>query len=223
MKIAFASDIHLEFWKPVNLDWLADHITDNDADIIVDAGDTHPYKEIREHFHGLIRKKKPLFSVLGNHDYYHSEWYDDFTETDQIVGGCLWSSFDNDPLVQLKARNRINDFRLIKGFDPDRVVQIHRSHKERIFASKAEIVVTHFPPTHGAVAEKFRGDPLNGYFVNRLDEEIMNSNKKLWLCGHTHNRFDYMVGNCRVVSNPLGYPGENMKKIEEYQPLILEI
>ena len=27
----------------------------------------------------------------------------------------------------------------------------------------------------------------------------------LWVHGHTHNSFDYQVGNCRVVCNPRVY------------------
>jgi hypothetical protein len=28
---------------------------------------------------------------------------------------------------------------------------------------------------------------------------------KLWTHGHTHEDFDYMIGDCRVVCNPRGY------------------
>jgi hypothetical protein len=27
----------------------------------------------------------------------------------------------------------------------------------------------------------------------------------LWTHGHTHDRFDYMIGGCRIVCNPRGY------------------
>ena len=30
---------------------------------------------------------------------------------------------------------------------------------------------------------------------------------KLWIAGHTHESFDYRVGETRVVGNPAGYPG----------------
>lgn len=27
--------------------------------------------------------------------------------------------------------------------------------------------------------------------------------------GHTHNFFDYQIGDCRVICNPGGYPGQD--------------
>jgi hypothetical protein len=27
----------------------------------------------------------------------------------------------------------------------------------------------------------------------------------VWVHGHTHTSFDYQLGKCRVVANPLGY------------------
>lgn len=27
--------------------------------------------------------------------------------------------------------------------------------------------------------------------------------------GHTHTPFDYLIGDCRVICNPSGYPGQD--------------
>jgi hypothetical protein len=32
----------------------------------------------------------------------------------------------------------------------------------------------------------------------------------LWVHGHVHAKNDYIVGNCRVVSNPRGYIGHEV-------------
>lgn len=224
MKIALVSDLHLEFWRDADIEWLAEHLTDNDADIIVNAGDTHPYTETRHYFNKLLAKNKELFDICGNHDFYHSpEVLDDFVETDKIVGACLWTDFWTNSKAKELASRAINDYRLIGTFDVDKTIKLHNIQKSRIFASEREIVVTHFPPSKQAIVDKFKGDPLNPYFVNDMDDEILNSNKKLWMCGHSHAKFAFMVGECRVVSNPLGYPNELYKNIEDYQPLILEI
>ena len=63
-------------------------------------------------------------------------------------------------------------------------------------------------------------DPLNPYFCNSLDGDILESDKTLWIHGHVHSRWDYMIGNCRVVANPLGYPREIPG---EYEIKIVEI
>ena len=49
---------------------------------------------------------------------------------------------------------------------------------------------------------------MNGGYHSNLEEFIMDRpNIKLWTHGHTHEDFDYMVGDTRVVCNPRGYIG----------------
>ena len=49
---------------------------------------------------------------------------------------------------------------------------------------------------------------MNGGYHSSLEEFIMDRpNIKLWTHGHTHEEFDYMVGDTRVVCNPRGYIG----------------
>jgi Icc-related predicted phosphoesterase len=89
-----------------------------------------------------------------------------------------------------------------------------------ILASDLEVVLTHFPPTRdGNTLERYKAnvDGLNSYFMNSFEEKIINSDKKLWVFGHIHSVWDYMVGNCRMVSNPLGYPNEIYQTIDDYE------
>ena len=39
--------------------------------------------------------------------------------------------------------------------------------------------------------------------MSDLDELVMKAD--LWIHGHVHDSFDYMVGSCRVVTNPGSY------------------
>ena len=41
-------------------------------------------------------------------------------------------------------------------------------------------------------------------FINELPAEFFKV-PVLWVHGHTHDSFDYQIGNCRVVCNPRGY------------------
>lgn len=224
MKIGFVSDLHLEFIKPEFHSKIISKIIDAPVDVIVMAGDIDPRPRVRSDLVQMVSEYKPVFHVLGNHDYYHGSWFDDFNEDIGMVGGCLWTDFDNNPLVQAAASKSINDFKLIKDFSIQKAKEIHEDHKKRIFESPSEIVVTHFPPTHhGTSHPRFKGDTLNAYFSVDLEMEIMESNKKLWICGHTHYHFDLYVGNCRVVSNPFGYPGENYSRIEDYNVAVIEV
>ena len=49
---------------------------------------------------------------------------------------------------------------------------------------------------------------MNGAYHSDLTEFIMDRPEiKLWVHGHMHDDFDYMIGDTRVVCNPRGYIG----------------
>jgi hypothetical protein len=49
---------------------------------------------------------------------------------------------------------------------------------------------------------------MNGGYSSSLDFFIESHPQiKLWTHGHTHETFDYVVGETRVVCNPRGYIG----------------
>ena len=72
---------------------------------------------------------------------------------------------------------------------------------------KKFVVVTHHTPSFQSVAPYYKADQLmNGGCHSNLDEFIMDKpNLKLWVHGHTHEDFDYLIGETRVVCNPRGY------------------
>lgn len=72
---------------------------------------------------------------------------------------------------------------------------------------KKRVVVTHFMPTPKATHERFRHSLLNPYFC--VDMERYIGWEGLWLFGHTHDSFDQMLGDTRLVCNPKGYGVEN--------------
>ena len=69
------------------------------------------------------------------------------------------------------------------------------------------VVISHHCPSHKSVHKKYAGDTLmNGGFASQLDEFIVYRPQiKLWVHGHTHEDFDYVLGETRVVCNPRGY------------------
>jgi len=47
---------------------------------------------------------------------------------------------------------------------------------------------------------------MNGAYHSDLSNIMLdNPQIKLWTHGHTHNCFDYVIGETRVVCNPRGY------------------
>lgn len=74
------------------------------------------------------------------------------------------------------------------------------------------VVVTHHAPSFLSISPKFAGDRLNSGFATDLERLIRRHQPALWIHGHTHAPVDYRIGRTRVVSNPVGYPGENMAR-----------
>lgn len=75
-----------------------------------------------------------------------------------------------------------------------------------IDSSKKQVVLTHHAPDFCCSAGNVKaGNSFDAYYYNNgLQNEIGDS--KLWLFGHTHHKFDSFLGDCRVYSNPRGYP-----------------
>jgi hypothetical protein len=69
------------------------------------------------------------------------------------------------------------------------------------------VVCTHHAPSKSSEHPRYAHDQLmNGAYNSRLDQFIMDRpGIKLWTHGHTHEDFDYMIKQCRVVCNPRGY------------------
>jgi hypothetical protein len=81
--------------------------------------------------------------------------------------------------------------------------------------AKADVIVTHHAPFFQSIEAEFQGDVLNTFFVNNLDPERFPKTK-LWIHGHVHTPFDYLVPDgdhgIRVVCNPLGYPTSRARR-----------
>ena len=71
------------------------------------------------------------------------------------------------------------------------------------------VVVGHHTPSHESCHPIYKSDKeMNGgYHSDLVDFILARPRIKLWTHGHTHEDFDYMIGDTRVVCNPRGYIG----------------
>jgi Icc-related predicted phosphoesterase len=74
---------------------------------------------------------------------------------------------------------------------------------------KKVVFVGHHTPSHQSIHDRYKKDQLmNGGYHSDLSEFILDHPQiKLWTHGHTHEPFDYMIGETRIVCNPRGYSG----------------
>jgi predicted phosphodiesterase len=71
------------------------------------------------------------------------------------------------------------------------------------------VVVGHHCPSKLSCAPRWQHERvMNGAFYSDLDDFIAYRDSiRLWIHGHTHDPFDYFIGQTRVVCNPRGYVG----------------
>ena len=155
-----------------------------------------------------------------------------------FIGCTLWTDMKKgDPLVMYHATTCMNDYRIIRhehhGYTrlrPAHTAIAHRHSIEYIKTVVAEkhdqkfVVVGHHAPSPLSVHEIYQHDTLmNHNFFSDLSEFIMDRPQiKLWIHGHTHHPFDYVLGGTRIVCNPRGYPAE-FERHSEFKLQYLDI
>jgi hypothetical protein len=91
-------------------------------------------------------------------------------------------------------------------------------------ADKKYVVVGHHCPSFKSVHPKYAHDKImNAAFASDLDDFIAYRPQiKLWTHGHTHEPFDYTIGTTRIVCNPRGYSGHEVRA-NGWQPQLIEL
>src|SRR5688572_7280254 len=122
----------------------------------------------------------------------------------------------------LAAERGMNDHRHILcgagyRFMPEDALKLHRRSVECLRGSLADnnpadiptVVVTHHAPSARSIHPKYvSAGPINHAFASDLDYLVEGSGAAIWVHGHVHDPFSYMIGNTRVLCNPRGYPSE---------------
>jgi len=153
----------------------------------------------------------------------------------RFIGGTLWTDMNKyDPLTLHAVRDMMNDFRVIRndqaGFTPLKPADTAKRHRDTIdyfkccLEDKPElkfVVVGHHSPSHQSIHPQYANEHLmNGAYHSDLSEFILDHPQiKLWVHGHTHHAFDYVIGETRVVCNPRGYESYDWKEHTDWDPL----
>jgi len=78
------------------------------------------------------------------------------------------------------------------------------------------VVVGHHSPSKLSTKPQYEKDwEMNGGYSSDLTDFIMDHSEiALWVHGHTHHNFDYMLGKTRILCNPRGYAGYEQQEAE---------
>lgn len=159
----------------------------------------------------------------------------------RFLGATLWTDFslfgaENRSGSMIDAGLAMNDYERVRlasaGYRKLRPGDTEKLHAEqKVWLAKkldepfvgSTVVVTHMAPSRQSVAPEYASDPVSAAFASCLDDLV--SKATLWIHGHTHTSFDYLIGHCRVVANPLGYmkKGGNAENPSFDPSLIIEL
>ena len=140
-----------------------------------------------------------------------------------FIGATLWTDMNNgDRTTLLIVQEMMNDYRIVRNSNrnyarltPSDTVVRHKNTLEYIKSTiksdpnKKYVVVGHHAPHKLSVKPRYAEDiEMNGAYSSDLGYFIANHPQiVLWTHGHTHDQFDYYVGDTRIVCNPRGYDG----------------
>ena len=116
-----------------------------------------------------------------------------------------YKTFDENNNAQFKTRAAM--------FTPEDAVIDHKAMIEYIRLmiegkwDQKFVVVGHHSPSKLSTKPRYEKEVImNGGYSSDLSEFILDHPQiKLWTHGHTHHKFDYMIGSTRIVCNPRGY------------------
>jgi len=228
---------------------------DNDADVIVVAGDVaRPGAAVA----WLLGLRKPVFYVPGNHEFYGGSIAGTVAElkrrcagtsirvldNDEVVfggvrflGTTLWTDFmlfgdgEQRAAAVQEAVKFMRDFSRIRvreaderPFSPADSTELFDKHAAWLERALAEpyagptVVITHHAPSPRSIHPRFAGSLLNACFVSAAERLVDGDRVRLWIHGHTHDSFDYVLNGTRVVCNPRGYAKNETNENPRFDP-----
>lgn len=239
MKVAYGSDIHLEFYGyDKQFEIMRGWKFEPDTDRIIIAGDLHVGAEKVIDCLKFIWKahKIPILYVPGNHEYYNSSFDNEnllflhhdlvhdgyriflhgyMVVDDVMFYGCMGNLDGSYEKINRGIHGSLNDFHLISDFS-SRIargcyekIRLENSLSHAIY--ERAVVITHTMPSPKCISEQYRGSYLNGAFANDWEDMITQFKPKYWVCGHTHDIGNVRIDETDILINPMGYPRENKK------------
>ena len=116
----------------------------------------------------------------------------------------------------------------ISRFSPEDAVEENKKcfdYIKHIVSERDNVVVVgHHTPSHQSCHPRYKHDQImNGGYHNNYEEYIMDHPQiKLWTHGHTHEVYDYMIGETRIICNPRGYKGHE-QCAEDFELKVVEV
>lgn len=202
-----------------------------DVSDLVDVG--CPIAYYIEFFRKVCRRFKQVFYVYGNHEFWNSS-PSDIKEAETLFDSISNLTYCklNEPVKLITVedktilmfsdwfdlkpdwilRPRTNDPKYIRNFET-----FSHNYRNSIDTAlnktpnqKVDLVITHYLPHEESIPIRYRGgthNDVNNYFnTNRFYLVEQRFNPDVWVHGHTHDKVNTQINNCKVLCNPYGTP-----------------
>ena len=157
----------------------------------------------------------------------------------RVLGATLWTDFFlfheawRAEAMFVAARS-MNDFQIVQNglagvFSPADAVAEHYAQRTWLEEQLAlpfdgvTIIMTHHAPSMRSVPDRFKEDLISAAFASDLEDLVLSSCSALWIHGHTHDRFDYEIGETRILCDPRGYVGHEEPQASAYAFTVVEL
>ena len=229
MKVRVMSDLHLEFFIDRQT------FDPGEGDVLVLAGDiciASQYDDYAPFFEKCVKGYEKVLYVMGNHESYEGDFDKTFWQLKSqlppeisllnntsllidgvhFVGATLWTNMNNLDRGTIEiARERMNDYHCVENLTPEKTIDQHLFTRQWFESCVPMLrgpvfMITHHAPSPKSVKGRYTDSV--GMYSSNLEKFIKdNPNILYWAHGHIHHSNDYMIDQCRVISNPRGYNG----------------
>lgn len=149
---------------------------------------------------------------------------DVFTYQDVNIFGCtLWTDFKlfGDPRIAgYECQQVMSDYKKIRvspKYSKLRSIDVATIHSRSLswleseiskYAGGKNVVVSHHAPSPNSLPGQNAEEYVSAAYASQLEGVVEKYKPQVWIHGHVHNSVDYLMGSCRIVCNPRGYPDE---------------
>ena len=243
MRLQILSDFHSEHFKDRGKRFIK-LLNPENIDVLILAGDIAVGQEIPyvlKLFCDRFENSKVLY-VNGNHEYYGTDFSSTTKYCKQAVAQNKNLTWLNNDIVEIQNKRFLgtplwykwsdevhkqyqtwSDFRCVYDFGN----WVFKENKKSIdFLTKEmkkdDIIITHYLPSWKCVQPQWVNAKDNCFFVCDIEDLILKHKPQLFVNGHTHCSYDFLLGKTRMVCNPYGYEGYE-KNSQFIMDLVVEI
>ncbi len=159
----------------------------------------------------------------------------------RFLGSTLWTDFKangaGDKMAEAmhKSSEFMFDFKRVRTAAAADAPLLTPEDTTRLFAASTRwldaelakpfagptVVITHHAPTLHSIHPRFAGSPFNAAFVSDAAWLLQGGRAQLWIHGHTHDSYDYLIDRTRVLCNPRGYVKDGQVENARFNPQLV--